>query len=465
MPRFLSAKPDARLIPLPWSTPLAEWPTEYLIALPRGISRHVVRFIRVGDSIYAAKEVIEDLAVHEYRLLHDLTRLGTPSVEPVAVVTGRTDRDGEPLDPVLITRHLQFSLPYRSLFSQGVRGETVERLVDALVVLLARLHLLGFLWGDVSLSNVLFRRDAGSFAAYLVDAETGELHDALTDGQREHDLQIARTNLYGEFLDLEAGAILDEALDPLTLVASIENRYRELWRELTGVERFSGSELHRIESRVRRLNALGFDVAELDIRTSDEGQTIQIQPKVVDAGHHSRRLMRLTGLDAEENQARRLLNDLDTFRFRTGQQQVDESVVAHQWLVQVFEPVVAAVPAELRAKRDMAQLFHEVLDYRWYQSQREFREVPVTEAARGYVNEVLRNLPDEEISSEFASVDETGRQLSNPYDPSAGFVEEESERPYDPWEDEVDGAESTPTPFGGFDIEALRAKAGQTQPR
>ncbi|HET9128442.1 MAG TPA: DUF4032 domain-containing protein [Propionibacteriaceae bacterium] len=467
MPRFLSAKPDARLIPLPWSTPLAEWPTEYLIALPRGISRHVVRFIRVGEAIYAAKEVIEDLAVHEYRLLHDLTRLDTPSVEPVAVITGRTDVDGEPLDPVLITRHLQFSLPYRSLFSQGVRGETVERLVDALVVLLARLHLLGFLWGDVSLSNVLFRRDAGSFAAYLVDAETGELHDSLTDGQREHDLQIARTNLYGEFLDLEAGGILDEALDPLTLVASIENRYRELWRELTGVERFSGSELHRIESRVRRLNALGFDVAELDIRTSDEGQTIQIQPKVVDAGHHSRRLMRLTGLDAEENQARRLLNDLDTFRFRTGQQQVDESVVAHQWLVQVFEPVVAVVPAEMRGKRDMAQIFHEVLDYRWYQSQREFREVPITEAARGYVNEVLRNLPDEEISSEFARVDETGRQLSNPYDPSAGFVEDEAaERPYDPWEDEVDGEEpASGSPFGGFDIEALRAKARQTQPR
>ncbi len=465
MPRFLSAKPDARLIPLPWSTPLAEWPTEYLIALPRGISRHVVRFIRVGESIYAAKEVIEDLAVHEYRLLHDLKRLGTPSVEPMAVVTGRKATGGEPLDPVLVTRHLQFSLPYRALFSQGVRGETVERLVDALVVLLARLHLLGFLWGDVSLSNVLFRRDAGSFAAYLVDAETGELHDQLTDGQREHDLQIARTNLFGEFLDLEAGGILDGALDPLTLVDSIENRYRELWRELTGVERFSGSELHRIESRVRRLNALGFDVAELDIRTSNEGQTIQIQPKVVDAGHHSRRLMRLTGLDAEENQARRLLNDLDTFRFRTGQQQVDEAIVAHQWLVQVFEPVVTVVPPELRSKRDMAQLFHEVLDYRWYQSQREFREVPIAEAARGYINEVLRNLPDEAISTEFQPIDQSGRQLSNPYDPSAGFADENEQAPYDPWEDGAEPVAEAAGPFGGFDIEALRAKARQADPR
>ena len=196
---------------------------------------------------------------------------------------------------MLITDHLQFSLPYRSLFSRGVRQDTVNRLVDAMVVLLARLHLIGFLWGDVSLSNTLFRRDAGAFAAYLVDAETGELHEQLTNGQREHDLTIARTNLFGEFCDLEAGGLLDEALDPLTLVETIENRYRELWSELTGAEEFDGSEMHRIESRVRRLNALGFDVAELDITTDFAGSTIRIQPKVVDAGHHSRRLIRLTG--------------------------------------------------------------------------------------------------------------------------------------------------------------------------
>ncbi|MEL4357634.1 MULTISPECIES: DUF4032 domain-containing protein [unclassified Luteococcus] len=460
MPRFLSAKPDARLIPLLWGTPLANWPTEQLVALPRGISRHVVRFITVGDQVYAAKEVIEHLAIHEYRMLHDLMRLGTPSVEPLGVVTGRTDQHGEPLDPVLITRHLQFSLPYRSLFSSGVRQDTVMRLIDALVVLLARLHLLGFLWGDVSLSNVLFRRDAGEFAAYLVDAETGELHDVLTAGQREHDLQIARTNLFGEFLDLEAGGLLDEALDPLSLVETIESRYRELWAELTGVEEFGGNELHRIESRVRRLNALGFDVAELDITTSADGHTVRIQPKVVDAGHHSRRLMRLTGLDTEENQARRLLNDLDTFRARTNQQHVDEAQVAHQWLTQIFEPTVACIPPDLAGKRDAAQFFHEVLDYRWYASQRNGYEVSTVDAAHGYIQDVLRNLPDEAIAEEaMEQIVDGNRVLANPYDPSQGYLDETEVKPYDPWEDGIEEADAAPSPFGGFDIEALRAKA------
>lgn len=459
MPRFLSAKPDARFIPLPWNIPLAQWPTEHLVALPRGISRHVVRFIKVGDDVYAAKEVIEHLAIHEYRLLHDLTRLDTPAVEAVAVVSGRQDVNGNPLDSILITKHLEFALPYRSLFTPGVRHETVMRLLDAMVVLLARLHLQGFMWGDVSLSNILFRRDAGSFAAYLVDAETGELHDELTDGQRAHDLEIARTNVFGDFCDLQAGDMLDESLDPMVLVDTIESRYNELWNELTGMEEFSGSELYRIESRVRRLNALGFDVAELDIRTSPDGQTVTLQPKVVDAGHHSRRLLRLTGLDTEENQARRLLNDLDTFRARTNQQNVDEAVVAHQWLTEFFEPVVNAVPPELQGKRDPAQIYHEVLDYRWYMSEREKREVPLSVATQGYIRDILRNLPDEAMVRDAMVQVQEGdtRQLANPYDPSMGYADDEDLPPaHDPWEDDAEDVDVSK--LNHFDINDLRSR-------
>jgi hypothetical protein len=459
MPRFLAAKTDTRLITLPWEVPLDEWPQEHLVALPRGISRHVVRFVRVGNEILAFKEVLEHLALHEYRLLRDLTRLDTPSVEAVGVVTARVDADGDPLDPILMTRHLQFSLPYRSLFTRGVRQDTVNRLVDAMVVLLARLHLIGFLWGDVSLSNTLFRRDAGAFAAYLVDAETGELHDQLTDGQREHDLMIARTNLFGEFCDLEAGGLLDESLDPLALVETIENRYRELWGELTGAEEFDGTEMHRIESRVRRLNALGFDVAELDIYTDFAGSTIRIQPKVVDAGHHQRRLIRLTGLDTEENQARRLLNDLDSFRARTDQQGADEAIVAHQWLSQVFEPVVNSVPPELRGKLEPAELFHQLLEHRWFLSEAAGSEVPIMDAAQSYVTNVLRRLPDEEIA--LASLESMG-PLANPFDPSLGFLDEETEAPYDPWEDEAaQEEEAEEEPAGFLDIAALRSRAGK----
>ncbi len=461
MPRFLAAQPDARLLPLPWHLPLSVWPAKHLVALPRGISRHVVRFIQVGGEVFAAKELLEGAAMHEYRMLTDLVRLNTPAVEPMGVVTSRRSVDGEPLDSILLTKHLQFSLPYRSLFSAGVRPDTVTRLIDAMAVLLARLHLVGFLWGDVSLSNILFRRDAGEFAAYLVDAETAEVHDQLSDGQRLHDLDTAMVNLFGEFSDLEAGGMLDPSLDPLRVVDQIVNRYRALWHELTGVEEFSGSELARIEGRVRRLNDLGFDVAELDIQTSPTGETVRIQPKVVDSGHHSRRLLRLTGLDTEENQARRLLNDLDTYRAHTNQTHTQESVVAHQWLTHSFGPVVDSVPADLRGKREPAQIFHEVLDYRWYQSQREQRDVPLTEAVHGYIHDVLSALPDEELASTTAApLHEGGRELLNPFEPSYGFADDEDEEVEDPWQTEAHEPGTALLP-DHLDIEELRRRAAR----
>ena len=45
------------------------------------------------------------------------------------------------------------------------------------------------------------------------------------------------------------------------------------------MEEFDGSEMHRIESRVRRLNALGFDVAELDITTDFAGRPSASSPR------------------------------------------------------------------------------------------------------------------------------------------------------------------------------------------
>lgn len=391
-----SAVPDPALLDLPWDLPLELWPDETIAALPKGISRHLVRFVRFGEHVLAVKETTEEMAKGEYDLLRTLNRLDLPCVEPIAVITDRTASDGEDLAPVLVTRHLRFSLPYRAIYSQSLRPDTATRLVDALAVLLARLHVAGFFWGDVSLSNTLFRRDAGSFAAYLVDAETGKLYDsALSDGRREQDLEIGRVNIAGELLDLQAGGRLDEDVDPVTVADRIVASYRELWTELTASESFPESERWRIARRVERLNELGFDIEELAISRDETGARVLIQPKVVDAGHHSRRLLRLTGLDAGENQARRLLNDLDAYRMAGDRATQDEEVVAHEWLATVFEPVVRAIPRDLRGKLEPAEVFHQLLEHRWYRSQDEKRNVPLAEALTSYIDNVLRHRRDE----------------------------------------------------------------------
>ena len=390
-----SARPDPTMFDLPWAVPLEEWPADNLAALPRGISRHVVRFARHAGKVFAVKEIKADLASREYEMLRVLGKLDLPAVIPYAVVTGRVADDGRPLDACLVTRHLSFSLPYRALYSQSLRPDTASRLIDALAVLLVRLHLSGFWWGDVSLSNTLFRRDAGAFAAYLVDAETGELHRSLSDGQRGHDLEIARVNIAGELMDLQAGGFLEDHTDPVETATLIVARYTSLWDELTGVERFGTGDRWRVDERIRRLNALGFDVDELAMSTDLDGTSIQIQPKVVDAGHHSRRLLRLTGLDVEENQARRLLNDLDSYRAATDRLGDDEEQVAHDWLTRIYEPTVRAIPRELAGKLEAAEIFHELLEHRWYMSERAGHDTPLPEAIADYIATVLPAKPDE----------------------------------------------------------------------
>ncbi|EWT04844.1 lipopolysaccharide kinase [Intrasporangium chromatireducens Q5-1] len=393
--QITTARPTPELLDLPWRRPLEEWPEEVLAALPRGISRHVVRFVRLGRRVLAIKEINAEIADREYAMLRNLRRLHVPAVQPLGVVHGREAADGTPLDACLLTLHLEFSLPYRALFSQSLRPDTAVRLMDALALLLVRLHLEGFWWGDVSLSNTLFRRDAGAFAAYLVDAETGELHPSLSDGQRAHDLDLAQVNITGELMDLQAGGFLENG-DPFEIAASIVERYHSLWEELTAPERFGVGDRWRVDERIRRLNDLGFDVDELSITTDVDGTHIQIQPKVVDAGHHSRRLLRLTGLDVGENQARRLLNDLDSFAAATDRQGDDEELVAHDWLTKVYEPVTRAVPRNLTTRLEPAEVFHEVLEHRWYMSERAGHDVPIEDAIQDYIRTVLPAKPEEE---------------------------------------------------------------------
>ena len=393
-----AAAAEPALLDLPWDTPLEAWPSSLLAALPRGISRHVVRFVNLSGRVLAVKEIGETVAHHEYDILRDLSRLDAPSVDPVAVITGRVGRDGEELNAALITEHLQFSLPYRSLFSLSMRADTATRLIDALALLLVRLHLIGFYWGDVSLSNTLFRRDAGAFAAYLVDAETGELHPNLTPGQREYDVDLARTNIIGELMDLQVGGYFPMESDPIDVGDRIRTQYDLLWNEVTAAEYLPNDQRqYLVNERIRRLNDLGFDVAELHMASDDTGEHLVIQPKVVDAGHHNRKLMRLTGMDVGEHQARRLLADIDVWRATHDMQDEPLETAAHKWLTDVFTPVVRAIPSELAGKLEPAQLYHEYLEHRWYMAQQAGHDIPREEALASYITNILQSKRDEAV--------------------------------------------------------------------
>jgi Domain of unknown function (DUF4032)/Lipopolysaccharide kinase (Kdo/WaaP) family len=397
----LFARPgNPTFLDLPWDQPLEDWQSDRIVQLVRGISRHVVRFVDYDGRLYALKELPRRYAEREYRLLRELEEEEMPVVEVVGVVTERPNE----LDAVLITRHLEYSIPYRALFQDGGPEDLRATLICALSELLVRMHLAGFFWGDCSLSNTLFRRDAGELSAYLVDAETGELHPSLSAGQREHDVMLAEENVAGELMDVMAESAGDvDDIDPFETAAELRRCYEDLWGELTQEEIFRPDESYKIDERLHRLNELGFDVEEIELESVPEGYRMRLDPHLVEPGHHRRKLAQLTGLIAQENQARRMLNDLYAYRALLEAQegrQIPESVAAYRWRAEVFEPAVNAVPPELHGRRQAAEIFHEILQHRWYMSEQQSTDAGLMAAVRSYIHDVLEHAPEERVRME-----------------------------------------------------------------
>ncbi|WP_222195484.1 DUF4032 domain-containing protein [Modestobacter italicus] len=397
--RYLFRPPAAEaagLLTLPWHQPLEEWDEDLLLEVPqRGISRHVVRFTASEGRVYALKEIAEPLARHEYALLTEFEGEGLPSVSVLGICFDRPDDQ----QAILVTRYLEYSMSYRYLFSGPRAEQAPEQLLDTLVQLLVRLHLAGVYWGDCSLSNTLFRPDAGTYTAYLVDAETAERHGSLSPRKRAYDVELARERVGAELMDLAAGELLPEEIDPIEVANALPGRYEALWDEVTREEVFRADEqAYRVAERVQRINELGFDVGEIELVTSAEGARLRVETRVAEPGQHRRELVRLTGLQVQENQALRLLNDLRSFRAYLEQRRgepVPETVAAHRWLTEVYLPVVHAVPPELAGRLEPAEFFHEVLEHRWFLSERAGFDVGTWAAVRSYVQYVLPRTPRE----------------------------------------------------------------------
>jgi hypothetical protein len=384
-------------IDLPWHLPLANWPgkTPRLVEMERGLSRHEVVFVEYGAAVYALKELPPALAEREYALLRGMEDRHLPAVTAVgharAQIDGAEGEEGAE-NGVLITRYLDGSLPYRTLFMNQGLERYRERLLDAMASLLVRLHLAGFYWGDCSLSNTLFRRDAGELQSYAVDAETSEQHEKLSDGQRSMDLDILEQNLAGELSDLEVVVQLPPALTVEETGAVIRRRYERLWNEINRQVLIHPSESYLIQERIRALNDLGFSVGEFELVKTEQGDSLRLRTIVVDRDYHRRLLHGLTGLVAGDRQAALMINEIKELQANLSTQlnhPVTLSVAAHRWLDQRYRPTVQRLRAVLGPTEDLSELYCQVLEHKWYLSERVRRDVGLRVALDDYLEQRL----------------------------------------------------------------------------
>ncbi len=380
---------------LPWDRPLLEWSnySSRIEEVPHAQSRHPVVFVNYDGILYALKELPAEVAEKEYNLLRRMEDLRLPVVTPIGYTRTQTSA-GEA--SVLITRYLDHSLPYGVLFTRSGLTHYRAHLLDAMASLLVQLHLAGVYWGDCSLSNTLFRRNAGALQAYLVDAETSEVHPHLSTRLREHDLDIMDENVYGALVDLAAINGLPANYPVTETGPYIRERYQNLWHEITREEILAPGERYRIQERIRALNALGFSVDEVELKATQRGEQLRMRAFVTDRNFHRDLLHNLTGLEAEELQARQMVNEIQELKATHSQTQnrsTPLSVAAHHWLTQVYLPALGRLQGVMDEETDPAELYCQVLEHKWYLSEQAHRDVGHQAAVEDYLRRFAQHKP------------------------------------------------------------------------
>ena len=217
---------------------------------------------------------------------------------------------------------------------------------------------------------------------------------------------IATDNVAGGLLDLRAAGRLAPEIDPIEVALAIEDRYSTLWSELTAEVTMRVGDVAPIRARFERLHELGFEVEEMEVVTSGDGSTLRYVPKVVEHGYHAERLAALTGLIAGENQARRMLHDIRVFGSelqRSSARPVPENVAAVRWLDLRFEPIMQSIPAELFNRLEAAEIFHQLLEHRWYMAEQAGHDVTLDEALADYLA-LLATAPEERVQLDLKDI-------------------------------------------------------------
>lgn len=349
---------------LSWDQRLDDWTTERLVTMPTGVHRHPVRFVAYDEGVYAIKELPIRAANQEYQVLRVMNGKSHRVAEVVGLVERKWLDPSEEGSGAVITRYVEHSFPYRHLISGSGFGARRSQMMNALAGLLVELHMAGCFWGDCSLSNVLYRFDAGEIEAIMIDGETSHLYPTLSDGQRIEDLEVMKENIAGEMSDIAAETGVDVEEADLSLGSDIAGRYHGLWDQLTEELVLTRDDAYRIRQRIARINDLGFSVDDIEITPVDGVSHVRMITRVGGRTFNSDLLRQRTGIEASENQARLILSDLSYYLAKHGDiSATGKSVGTFKWINGQWEPLVAQISAVWPGE-DLAQGYCDLLNHR-----------------------------------------------------------------------------------------------------
>jgi DNA-binding transcriptional MerR regulator len=153
-------------------------------------------------------------------------------------------------------------------------------------------------------------------------------------------------------------------------------------------------EHYRIQERIRALNALGFSLGEVALEETDGGNQLRLHVVVTDRNFHRDQLVGLTGVEAEEMQARKMMNEIQELKATLSQmnnRSTPLSVAAYHWLEEIYQPIVQLLSPLINPQVDPAELYCQVLEHKWYLSEQARHDVGHEAAAQDFLQHFGKN--------------------------------------------------------------------------
>jgi hypothetical protein len=325
-----------------------------------------------GDRRWVLEQMPTEAAEREYAALLAMERRGVPAVRPAGLV--KRPGDGH---AVLVTEDLTAVVPWQSLLRQLVLRDELGSapLGEAVALFLVEIHRQGVLWGDGSLSALLFRRDGKALQPFLAVAGTTQVVGSLTGAQRRDDLEAVQDQLARELGDLAVGVAQPGGHDHVALqTRRLLDRYIGRWQALHEPPTIPFDRRSEVVAEVSRIHQLGYAVEEVQlVGVTSAPDEVLVHVTTGSRQHHAAEFARLTGSTVGQGQAAALLDELDAHR--RAQPETPVSQVIQSWLGHVVRPTLQRLQDALPASRDVVQDYCDLLEVRWLLSERAGHDV------------------------------------------------------------------------------------------
>ncbi len=249
---------------LPWNLPLEEWNEKHVkfLYIRKGISKHIVRFIKTKDFSFAIKQTNPISAYFESETFTKLLQKGIHTLIPAGYVFYKKNlfelnaEDKESL-AFIVTILEAKSIPHSILFKWDFSDESRKTIYKAASELLATLHHNNIFWGDASLSNILIKfiktknelgKSYTELKAFLSDSETITILKKISEDHIKKDIKRfydSMTEISKEFPHDEKGKNEVDLCEDKKYFKKEYKSYLELLTKVSEFENSTGVEIRK----------------------------------------------------------------------------------------------------------------------------------------------------------------------------------------------------------------------------